>query len=64
MLKDTLTELDKAIIRLVEAWDEPTWVLQEALGLALKKGIGVEAEDAETIARLTVLQVKLRLAGN
>lgn len=64
VLKDDLTELDKAIIRLVEAMDEPPWVLQAALGYAMAIGSLVTQPDTDTLARLAIEKAKSKARVN
>jgi hypothetical protein len=64
-MQEPLSEIDKAIIRLAEALDEPTRILQAALGYSLGlESAPVNIQEAEIMARLALAWAKAQTDRN
>lgn len=64
-MQDSLSSIDKAIIRLAEACDEPTQVLQAALGYSFGiESAPVNTQEAEIMARLAIAWAKAQTDRN
>ena len=64
-MQEPLSAIDKAIIRLAEACDEPTRILQAALGYSLGlESAPVNNQEAEIMARLAIAWAKAQTDRN